>query len=241
MLVAQEVLCDCCNVRISKCISAPGTWAAGSGRGRGDLWCCWAAALTCGCQGSSAPLPLCSPAAMSSLGFGHSTTQTGGSLLRGFIALQAGEGERTVQGINSMAAHPTGLQHGQSQHRGLLPPHLQAWAQRAVPQPGMLRQGGTGAGYLPLCVLKRWADGFIHCCRQRKSVSTGGEGSSAGTRGVCPHVRAAWPWGRGLLSPLCPCGVPQALQLPAPPQEMPFPCPFTGFSNSQPGAFLRQF
>lgn len=43
-----------------------------------------------------------------------------------------------------------------------------------------------------------------------------------------------------LLSPLCHCRVPQALQLPAPLQVMSFPCLFTGFSNSQLGAFLSQ-
>lgn len=37
---------------------------------------------------------------------------------------------------------------------------------------------------------------FITVGRE-KSVSTGGEGASAGTQGVCPHIRAAWPWGRG--------------------------------------------
>lgn len=74
-----------------------------------------------------------------------------------------------------------------------------------------------------------------------KGVSTGGEESSAGTRRSVPlseqpgHGEGA----SGLLSPLCHCRVPQALQLPAPHPEMPFPCLFTGFSNSQLGAFLR--
>lgn len=202
MLAAQEVLSESCNAHISKCLSASGTWAGLLALGEaGEISAAADLLLSPGAVRAVQPLsglslpPLVLPSCHEQPGLWAHLHTKGVDSVRGFIALQAGVGGRTGRDVSSMAAHPTGLQHGHSQHRGLLPPHLHAQAQRAMPQPGTLRQGGTGAANLLIWVLKRWAGGFICCCRWRKSVSTGGEGSSAGTRGVCPHVTAAWPWG----------------------------------------------
>lgn len=68
---------------------------------------------------------------MSSLGFGHSTTQTGGSLLRGFIALQAGEGEEDSTGYQF---------HGSTSHRASAWPES-AQGALASPPTGMSPKG----------------------------------------------------------------------------------------------------